>query len=158
EKVPVFYEDEDGHLIDPRKGARPSPRQVAATISVRPAQQILGRKEMSAPKGGFQDYSFGYRLFVPERGLVPRSTGFRDLDGSITGEEFATTARIRGRPVFPGWETRGIHEGRPVNAISTDAPRRGDARRTSERGGPVDLSQGGLSEIGILVLPGDQGP
>src|SRR5262249_46145400 len=37
DKIPVFHEDEDGNRIDPKKAARPTPKQVRDSIVVRPS-------------------------------------------------------------------------------------------------------------------------
>src|SRR5262249_49117795 len=34
-KIPVFYEDEEGNRIDPKKAARPTPKQVLDTVLLR---------------------------------------------------------------------------------------------------------------------------
>src|SRR5262249_9989363 len=41
DKVPVFYEDEDGNRIDPKKAARPTPRQVIETVLTRQYPDVM---------------------------------------------------------------------------------------------------------------------
>ena len=47
QKIPVFSEAEDGNRIDPRKDAKPTPRQVLETVlrreeTSRPAREVTG--------------------------------------------------------------------------------------------------------------------
>jgi Tfp pilus assembly protein PilF len=59
ERIPVVYEPEDGPPGDPRKGIKPSPRQVLKTITVRQRPSVLsGRTDVSAKRS--QDTPRGF--------------------------------------------------------------------------------------------------
>ena len=63
EKIPVFSEDEDGNRIDPRKDAKPTPRQVLETVLRREVASTPAREIMKT--GNFNDWSAGLRLAAP---------------------------------------------------------------------------------------------
>src|SRR5262249_10285907 len=95
DKVPVFYEDEDGNRIDPKKAARPTPKQVLETIlgrtSPNPNQPSRPMQDSNIATNSSSPTLSNTFLFSPaftglDRGRPNGSMGTRPADFLMGGE------------------------------------------------------------------------
>src|SRR5262249_24318038 len=126
DKIPVFYEDEDGNRIDPKKAARPTPKQILETIVVRtnpdsnrPSTPMRdGNIASPSPianetvtNSGLAAESIAYDPARRERRSNPRfyglvtqplfPRGFVDIDGLVSGRTTTQQNVILRQAPFP---------------------------------------------------------
>jgi tetratricopeptide (TPR) repeat protein len=135
EKIPVVAEDAEGQPIDPRKGAKPTARQVSETVLVRDSPQFLRWRESKSftvfgtvlPQEKQRDHRTTiYAPFRPSDAPITLQftrawSGDFDHDGLVTGltprgyfiEGLDLFSRIPGRSIAPQTDWYGSSNSGP---------------------------------------------